>query len=140
MGNEFFKWSLKDKQLRNTLRIIKGKDVFLLIINQMKYCFKFVCEWDLFRRILGTTRVRKGMPASLPSRLLKPTIPCCILYWTFIGIYVLRGLNLKGSMIKTRWGWEWYCLKIMEIIKRNPRRWIRMTLASHSIYKICLIL
>ena len=27
--------------------------------------------------ILGTTRVRKGMPRSLPLGLLIPTVPCC---------------------------------------------------------------
>ena len=29
---------------------------------------------------LGTTRVRKGTPRSLPSGLLTPTVPCWIVY------------------------------------------------------------
>ena len=44
---------------------------------------------DLFvREVLswrdsGTTRVRKGMPGSLPLGLLTPTIPCCKYTRTF---------------------------------------------------------
>ena len=47
------------------------------------------------REISRATRVRKGMPRSLPPSLLKPTVPCCISYGTFIGIYVVTGIKLK---------------------------------------------
>ena len=53
-----------------------GKDVFI-DTNSIKFYFKFVCEWGLFNGDFGTSRVRNGMPGSLPSSLLTPTVPCC---------------------------------------------------------------
>ena len=57
-----------------------GKDVSFVIHQQIKSCSNFVCEWGLFMGISGTTRVRKGMPGSLPSGLLTPTVPWCKIY------------------------------------------------------------
>ena len=48
----------------------------MFLFNSDPISSLFVSE-VLFDRILGTTRVRKGMLGSLPLGLLTPTVPCC---------------------------------------------------------------
>ena len=44
--------------------------------------------------ILGTTCVRKGIPRSLPSGLLTPTVPCCNI------LSIHRELHVVGIILK----------------------------------------
>ena len=91
MRNEIFKWFIKNKQMMNTLGIKTGKDVSFIDNKKLNLVLSlFVSEEPLW-----TPRVRKGTSRSLPSGLLTPTVPCCIIYWAFTEIYVLWGLNRR---------------------------------------------
>ena len=52
----------------------------------------------------GLRRVHLGVFPQVYLHLLY----LIVIDWAFTGSYMLRGLNWKGSMIKTQWGWGQY--------------------------------
>ena len=105
-------------------------------MNQLKSCSSFFVSDEP----LGTTRVWKGTLGSLPLGLLTPIVPCCIIYWAFIGIYMLWGLNLKMINDWKSVRMRSILMEIRHITEKEPKE-MDLGWAYHNIeiYKIFFV-